>query len=479
MGKNWRRRTRWWIARNGPPPYDPETEEHDALSCHLCGCPLKQSHIARSATDATDWQLGWRREVATDGQVCWRRDEGDLPIRIWDEFRCCRFYDGAVLRPEMVTWLDSLSLFLNKPPVGHRWRPDAIWEGESRLLTGIRAELYGNTAAPAPYVDNLWHAGGHPLKLRHGHSWSSHNWIKPYQIPLHTHCGSLLKRCATPLRASDADAIYALLATRFHASERLWNNNDYYGRISKFWKDGWISERNHEHIVADPIAVPGLHAWYAHFVAVHRRRDTAIWRVRRQHSDPFVHAANATPPARPVCDRGTTGLSRLPVELRMAVVDALTLPELAALRSASRAFASLELEPGFWRARVLNPGRDVRWLWDVELADLAATGVDERYVDWRGAMGALVTAQPGQALRPAGAAEIPKRQLRRVKEPLGLRNRRRIWRLAEEAMEEAREMVDAIGEGSDGEWEPVEEESTPEGEVLRDWLVSRKDLSNV
>lgn len=156
---------------------------------------------------------------------------------------------------------------------------------------------------------------------------------------------------------------------------------------------------SHKFLASDPVRIAELQFLLSAAAIEPSRELTASAILHSDSGDPFA---------------------LLPLELRLSIIEQLSISELLNLRKCSRSFQSLK--PLVWCALVK---RDFPWIWELEMQVLSSPEVN-----W---------------------AEIYKAMYLSQQRLLGLKNRRRIWNVSQEIVTRIQQLRERLPEELDSE----------------------------
>lgn len=218
----------------------------------------------------------------------------------------------------------------------------------------------------------------------HRYHWTSDDsWCAPF----HTCCREVLCRYLTiSVSHLDKEAFFETLHSMAQKFEHGISLEIDYGDVSEEMDQYWLTERDMEHYVFNPVEVKGLKGFLANLP----QRNVSIdgpAKAFNTKGDPFA---------------------TLPPDILLIVMTHLKkMATVFKVRRASPAFANLELTNSFWRNRLHS---DMPWLWDLPAP---MTEQQRNETDWQFVYRKLYWGSKGFS--------------QKKNKIYGLCNRRRIW----------------------------------------------------
>ncbi|KAH7137014.1 hypothetical protein B0J13DRAFT_560401 [Dactylonectria estremocensis] len=297
------------------------------------------------------------------GSVYWEPEEEDV-------------YDPGVLEncddPELA-WLSDIRIIGEDPESESICK---VWISGPAFASGYGTMGY----EPADPIDPV-------MSTRGSISVYTMDAGEPWSAPFHTCCREVLCRyMCIPVSRLDKEVLFETLKSMAEDEQSGRCLDLDYGDISEEMGQYWMTSRDTEHFVFNPVEVKGLRELLENLPQITMSPDRVI-RTYSLEGDPFA---------------------RLPPDVLLFVVAHLQkIATIKKLRRASPAFANLELSNSFWRYRLLD---DMPWLWDLPSP---MTAQQRNETDWQ-----LVYRKLHWGSRPMS---------KNKNKIHGLCNRKRIW----------------------------------------------------
>ncbi|KAM3087393.1 hypothetical protein ACMFMG_001488 [Clarireedia jacksonii] len=212
--------------------------------------------------------------------------------------------------------------------------------------------------------------------------------------------------------------------------------HDFFGAREFQDYNGWVGAHGHEWLCADPLQVPPLTTFALGLLSPISPQDTQSYAVK-----PRVIAEGTSSPSEEeplMLQKSEAYLQDVPVEIVRRIASYLSISSIFALRLSCRKLASMiPLDPQFWYERLIQYSL-IPYVWDLDIAACAAKNAQLREVVASELEPGISTRWDWKRLAHRLSRMdnyISSEEVMSTGVPFGFRNRCRIWKIIDRALE--------------------------------------------